>query len=167
MTLKIVELRAQDRDRIAAHLLCLSERDRSLRFAAGVVPDESIRSYVAGIRFGSDAVFGAEKSRGELIGLAHGCVYMTNGQTHIEAAFTTDADWRRQGVGGELMRAIEVFAGQRGAHRLVGMCLARNLPMRALFEHAGMALTREDDEMHACRTLDQDRMEAATYLKAA
>jgi GNAT superfamily N-acetyltransferase len=167
MTLNIAELQAQDRDRIAVHLLRLSERDRSLRFAAGVVPDESIRRYVAGIRFGSDAVFGVRKADGALIGFAHGCVYLASGRVHIETAFSTDADWRRQGVGAGLMHAIEVFASCCGAHRLVGMCLARNLPMRGLFARTGMTLTREGDEMHACRELEPAFGKAANYLLAA
>jgi hypothetical protein len=49
------------------------------------------------------------------------------------------------------------FRGVGGADAVVGMCVARNLPMRCIFAGAGMTMTREDDEVHACRQLAADR----------
>ena len=145
--LSIVALSAEDASRLAAHLLRLCPADRSLRFAAGLVTDETIRRYVAGIRFATDAVLG--------------CVYSSGGRTHIEAAFSVDAERRRLGFGTRLMRAVESFAEDTGADALVGICVSRNLPMRRIFERTGMTMSREDDEMHAFRRLDAARCEAA------
>lgn len=144
---------ACDRARIEAHLLSLNADDRSLRFSAGVVTDDSIRAYVARIRFGHDLVLGLVSQRGLLFGLAHGCVYDSRGQTHIEAAFSVDAAWRGAGLGKALMAALCQRVCDRACDQtaLVGQCALRNLPMRRLFEGAGLTLRREDDELHAHR----------------
>lgn len=152
----IVALDAEDAAQIEAHLLRLSPQDRSLRFAAGLVTDETIRRHVASLRFDRDAVFGLRGADGSIVGLAHGCVYVVAGQTRIETAFSIDVEQRGRGLGALLMAAIEVFATGIAAQSLVGTCAARNLPMRRVFERAGMALTREDDEMHAFRRVERD-----------
>ena len=145
------DLQARDQDRVAAHLLRLAPDDRSLRFSAGVVTDDTIRAYVARIRFDHDLVLGLVSQCGQVFGLAHGCVYDRGGQLHIEAAFSVDVAWRGVGLGKALMRAVQLRAGARACERaaLVGLCAARNWPMRRIFEGAGMALQRADDEMHA------------------
>jgi len=142
-----------DTARIEAHLLRLTPRDRSLRFTAGLVTDETIRGYVHGIRFDGDAVL-AVVDGDRVVGLAHGCVYSALGELRIEASFSVDEARRNQGLGSSLMAAVDGFAHERGARILLGMCLARNLAMRRIFERHGMTLTREDDEIHACRRVD-------------
>lgn len=47
------------------------------------------------------------------------------------------------------MQAVQAQARAVGAERLLGLCSVRNLPMRRIFEAAGMQPTREDHEMHA------------------
>jgi RimJ/RimL family protein N-acetyltransferase len=149
MTPTIVALRAKDHPQVEAHLLRLVPQDRSLRFSAGLVTDETIRRYVAGIRFDRDAVFGLIDAAGSIVGVAHGCVYAVAGHVHVETAFSLDAAWRHQGHGARLMRAVASFAGSKGAQTLVAICSARNLPMRRICERAGMDITREEDEIHA------------------
>jgi GNAT superfamily N-acetyltransferase len=149
MSPSIRQLHAADSGRIEEHLLRLSPDDRSLRFAAGVVTDESVRRYVAGLRFDTDALLGVEDEGGKLVGLAHGCMYAVGHETRVEVAFSVDAERRREGLGAALMAAARRFAESIGAHSVVGMCVARNLPMRYLFARASMAMTREDDEVHA------------------
>lgn len=150
MSLQIRVLQAADTARIEEHLLRLAPADRSLRFAAGVVADETIRRYVAGIRFGTDAVLGALDTAGEVVGFAHGCVYTVGKRARVEVAFSVDADRRRNGIGSALMAEARRFAEAFGAHSVLGMCHARNVPMRQIFASAGMTMTREDDEVHAC-----------------
>lgn len=157
--LAIVALQTADADRIAAHLLRLSPDDRSLRFAAGLVTDQTVCAYVGRMRFGSDAVFGLIDAGGAVVGLAHGCLYEDRGKPQIEAAFSIDAPLRGQGFGTRLMALLADFAARRGA-ALVGMCHVRNLPMRRIFERGGLTLTREDDELHA-------RCDAAPHTAAA
>jgi GNAT superfamily N-acetyltransferase len=145
------DLQASDTDRIAAHLLRLSPDDRSLRFSAGVVTDDSICAYAGRIRFGHDLVLGLVSQRGHLFGLAHGCVFLQHKQLHIEAAFSLDAEWRGVGLGKALMEAMQSRVGEQACERaaLVGMCATRNWPMRRIFEGAGLTLQREEEEIHA------------------
>ncbi len=150
MFLPIRVLQAVDAARIEEHLLRLEPVDRSLRFAAGVVTDETIRRYVAGIRFGTDAVLGMVDAGGELVAFAHGCVYTVGKRARVEVAFSVDADQRGKGIGSSLMAEARLFAESIGAHSMLGMCFARNAPMRHIFANAGMTITREDDEVHAC-----------------
>ncbi len=145
----VTPLHRTDAGPVESHLLRLDTRDRSLRFAAGLVTDETIACYVARIPFGHDAVLGLRDDHGSIVGLAHGCLYAgREGRLHVEMAFSIDVEWRGQGFGALLMRRLEALAAAKGASALVGMCVARNLPMRRIFEHAGMQLTREDDELH-------------------
>lgn len=150
MSLSIRTLEAIDASRIEAHLLRLDPIDRSLRFAAGVVTDETIRRYVAGIRFGTDAVLAMVDEAGAVVAFAHGCVYSVGKRARVEVAFSVDAERRGKGLGTALMAEARRFAESIGAHSVLGMCLARNAPMRQIFANAGMSMTREDDEVHAC-----------------
>jgi GNAT superfamily N-acetyltransferase len=141
-----------DATRIEDHLLRLCAEDRSLRFAAGLVTDETIRRYVAGIPFERDLVLGLVSQRGSVFGLVHGCVFTAGGRSFVEAAFSIDAMWRRHGLATALMQALTVRVAERAdaaGATIVGSCAARNLPMRAVFGHAGMTLHREEDEIHA------------------
>jgi hypothetical protein len=54
------------------HLLRLSTEDRSLRFSAGVVKDDTVRAYVQRIRLGHDVVICLLDGHGTVVGLAHG-----------------------------------------------------------------------------------------------
>ena len=153
MSLPIRVLDAADAARIEDHLLRLAPADRSLRFAAGLVTDETVRRYVAGIRFGTDAVLGLLDDDRAVVAFAHGCVYSVGKRARVEVAFSVDAERRGRGHGTALMAEARRFAESIGAHSVVGMCLARNLPMRHIFAEAGMVLTREDDEVHAACTL--------------
>jgi GNAT superfamily N-acetyltransferase len=167
MNLPIRALDASDAARIERHLLRLSPGDRSLRFAAGVVSDDTVREYVARIRFGNDALLGIDDDRGELVAFAHGCVYSVGKRARVEVAFSVDAQRRRLGCGAALMARMRAFAESIGAHCVVGMCLARNLPMRAIFARAGMTMTRDGDEVHAtCQLSRRDAAPLETPLAA-
>ncbi|MDQ6683608.1 MAG: GNAT family N-acetyltransferase [Pseudomonadota bacterium] len=149
MSTSIRQLVLADTSSIEAHLLRLSPADRSLRFTAGVVTDESIRRYVAGIRFGSDAVIGAVDAAGDVVALAHGGIYSVGLDRRVEVAFSVDADRRGGGLGKALLEAARRFAAMIGAQSVVAICMARNLPMRRVFAGAGMTMRRDDDEVYA------------------
>jgi GNAT superfamily N-acetyltransferase len=166
MSLPVRTLAATDASRIEEHLLRLTPADRSLRFAAGVVTDETIRRYVAGIRFGTDAVLGMLDEAGAVVAFAHGCVYSVGKRSRVEVAFSVDAERRGKGLGSLLMAEARRFAESIGAHSVLGMCLARNAPMRQIFANAGMTMTREDDEVHACCQLASRRHEQAAWAGA-
>lgn len=157
------QLHAHDADRISAHLLRLTAEDRSLRFAAGVVTDDTVRAYVKRIRFGHDVVLGLVSQLGQVYGFAHGCVFEQGGKLHVEVAFSVDTAWRGACLGKALMRDMQLHASQRcrDCVAVVGQCAARNWPMRRLFEGAGLALRREDDEVHAHGWLAHPQAEVA------
>ena len=149
MQIPIIALQPTDHARIEMHLLALSPEDRSRRFSAGLVTDDTIRRYVAGLRFERDMVMGLVSKRGTVISLAHGCVFEANGQRHVEAAFSVDAEWRGHGFGSRLMDAVVWRTRVEGGAALLGTCAVRNVPMRRMFERVGMALSREEDEFTA------------------
>ena len=66
----IRSLAPRHKDRIAAHLLRLSERDRYLRFGYPAT-DEQVGNYAEGIDFERDEVIGIFNRRLELIAMAH------------------------------------------------------------------------------------------------
>jgi len=149
MQIPVIALQPTDHARIEMHLLALSAEDRSRRFSAGLVTDDTIRRYVAGLRFERDMVMGLVSKRGSVISLAHGCVFEANGQRHVEAAFSVDAEWRGHGFGSRLMDAVVLRTRVEGGAALLGTCAVRNVPMRRIFESVGMALSREEDEFTA------------------
>lgn len=163
----LVTLSAADVQRIVDHLLRLAPEDRSLRFAAGLVTDDTIRRYGGGIRFGRDAAFGLIDAAGTVVGVAHACLYEVRGVRTIEASFSVDAAWRGQGCGSRLMRAVEAHAAAVGAAVLVGQCATKNTPMRRIFDRVGMLLTRCEDELHATRCVVPLREHADLEAEAA
>ncbi len=151
MTLGITDLQNADRERIEAHLLRLSADDRSSRFSAGLVTDDTILRYVDALRFNHDLLLGLVSQRGVLFGFTHGCIYAAGALQRVEVAFSVDAEWRKRGLGTRLMEALKQRALQRAAPpaEVCGQCAVRNLAMRRIFAGAGLTLTRADDEMLA------------------
>ena len=147
--LSIERLHARDASRVAAHFARLSSEDRGLRFNASLADDAQIARYVGQIRFGDDIVLGLVDTTGRIVGVAHGCVFDVAGKRHVEAAFSVDHSLRGRGLGTTLMRSLVAAAARHGVVVIVGLCAARNRPMRQIFERAGMTLSREEDELHA------------------
>jgi GNAT superfamily N-acetyltransferase len=137
MSLPVRVLAATDAARIEHHLLRLSAADRSLYFVAGVVTDDAIRRHVAGIRFGTDAVLGMLDDADRVVAFAHGSVHAAGGWTRVEVAVSVDAERRGHGLGSTLMAEACRFAGSIGAYSVLGVCLARDVPMRRLFAASG------------------------------
>jgi GNAT superfamily N-acetyltransferase len=143
-----VRLGAVDAPRVLAHFKRLSPEDRTHRFWGAHVPDATLERYVQGLRFDADIVLGAQVGE-SLIGVAHGCIYAAHGEATVEAAFSVDEPRRGCGVGRALMRSMIEHAGLAQVRSVVGLCSLRNLRMRRVFEGAGLALTRLEDEWHA------------------
>ena len=76
----ITALLRSDTARIEDHLTRLCADDRSLRFAAGLVIDATIRRCVAAIPFERDLVMGLVSQRDSVFGLVHGCVFTAGGR---------------------------------------------------------------------------------------
>lgn len=155
----IRSLSPRHRERIAAHLLALSERDRYLRFgyAAG---EEQIRRYVAGLDFARDEVFGVFNRRLHLIALAH-LAYPQPGQPGPQAAEfggSVAAAARSRGYGARLFEHAMLHARNRGLDTLFIHALSENTTMLRIARKAGARVEREGSESDAYVKLPHDTL---------
>ncbi|MDE2578274.1 MAG: GNAT family N-acetyltransferase [Hyphomicrobiales bacterium] len=128
------------------HLLRLDPQSRNDRFAMAVT-DEFLINY-ADRCFGIDDVIygyfvdGVMRGAGELRGVGLG---LNSGSA--EAAFSVEQDWRRRGVGTELLGRIVQAARNRGADTLYMSCLARNKAMQGLAKKFEADLQFDADDL--------------------
>jgi GNAT superfamily N-acetyltransferase len=128
------------------HLLRLDAKSRQDRFAMAV-SDEFLANYAERCFGIDDVIFGyfvegVMRGAGELRGVGLG---VDSGSA--EAAFSVEVDWRRRGVGGELLGRIVQAARNRGADTLYMSCLARNRAMQALARKYEADLQFDTDEL--------------------
>jgi len=126
-------LQRRERDLVTRHFLALSLQDRTLRFGAAV-GEHTILTYVSGIDFDRDAVFGVLDARMELIGAAH----LARGDGYAEIGLSVLHGHRRLGVGSALVRASCLRCSEWGVSELFMRCAATNIPMRNLAQKHGM-----------------------------
>jgi GNAT superfamily N-acetyltransferase len=126
------------------HLLRLDSESRHDRFAMGV-SDEFIRNYAERCFRLDGAIFGYFAD-GELRGAGE---LRMIGEDHraAEAAFSVEHDWRRHGVGKDLMERIVRAARNARVETLYMSCLASNRPMQSLAKHFEAELKFETDEV--------------------
>jgi GNAT superfamily N-acetyltransferase len=128
------------------HLLRLDAQSVFDRFAMAVNADFLIR--YAGRCFGADDVIygyyvdGVLRGAGELRAVGRNIV-----DGSVEAAFSVEKEWRRRGVGSQLMSRIVRAARNRRADALHMSCLASNGAMQALARKFSADLRFETDEM--------------------
>ncbi|HYP57563.1 MAG TPA: GNAT family N-acetyltransferase [Beijerinckia sp.] len=127
------------------HLLRLDAESRYDRFGT-YVSDESLKDYAEGC-FGLDAITygyfvdGIMRGAGEL--RAIGSAFLPKGA--VEGAFSVAKDWRRRGIGTELMARILRAARNRRIDTLYLSCLAHNRSMVGLAKKFETDLTFETD----------------------
>lgn len=126
------------------HLLRLDPESRHDRFAMGV-SDEFIRNYAERCFKLEGSIFGYFVA-GELRGA--GELRMIGDDHRVaEAAFSVEQEWRRQGVGQELMARIVRAARNARVETLYMSCLASNRAMQSLARHFEAELKFETDEV--------------------
>jgi RimJ/RimL family protein N-acetyltransferase len=113
------------------HLLRLDKKSRYDRFAMAVSDDFLVR-YAERCFTIDDVIYGffvdtAQLGAGELRGAGPGELGRS-----AEGAFSVETDWRRRGVGTDLLGRIVRAARNRKADRLYMTCLANNVPMQGL-----------------------------------
>ena len=126
------------------HLLRLDSESRHDRFAMGV-SDEFIRNYAERCFRLDGSIFGYFVE-GELRGAGE-LRLIGNDHRVAEAAFSVEHDWRRQGVGRELMTRIVRSARNARVETLYMSCLATNRAMQNLARHFKAELKFETDEV--------------------
>jgi len=141
----IRRLPQHERARYANHLKRLSDEDRRRRFTRSGVGDEWIDAHVAAIA--EDDLILAACRLDEVVAAAHLAVDPASGTA--EVGLSVDADQRASGLGSELLRQAVVFARNRGAEKLMTLCLSDNRSMVALARRAGMDLAFHPGEAEA------------------
>ncbi len=116
------------------------------------VSDDFLRNYAERC-FGIDDVIygfvveGMVRGAGELRGIGYNLPLGFGGSA--EAAFSVESEWRRQGVGAELMSRIVRAARNRRAETLYMSCLINNRAMLQLAKKFTADLRYEPDESRA------------------
>jgi ribosomal protein S18 acetylase RimI-like enzyme len=156
----IRSLAPRHRERIAAHLLALPERDRYLRFgyAAG---DLQIERYVAGLNFDRDEVFGVFNRKLVLIALAH-LAYpkqdQREGSRAAEFGGSVLPSARGRGYGARLFEHAMLHARNRGLDTMFIHALSENTTMLHIARRAGAVVQRDGSESEAFLKLPHDTL---------
>jgi len=148
----VLRLNPRYRDDIARHLLQLPAEDRRLRFGQAI-SDAAVRSYVAGIDFARDSVFGIHGAALDLVGVAH--LALDPGPQVAELGLSVDPSARTRGYGYALLQRAVLHAANLGYRALFMYCLAENAIMMHLAQKAGLTVVIERGEADARLKLDR------------
>lgn len=147
------------RERIAAHLMELSESDRYLRFGY-IATDAQVSKYVDLLDFDRDEVFGIFNRRLELIAMAHLAhptepgVSSRDNMSEFGVSVLPKA--RGRGFGKRLFEHAMLHARNRGVHLLFIHALSENTVMLKIARNAGATVRRDGSESEAWLELPDD-----------
>jgi len=151
-------LTSADRERLCAHFLSLSDNDRLLRFGQAA-PDHVIESYVRGIDFANDTVFGVFGNQLQLVGVGH-LAYLPasdngggRGRT-AEFGVSVLESARGLGVGSALFERAAIRSRNTQVTTLYIHCLARNATMMHIARKSGMKIEYAYGEADAWLSLE-------------
>jgi GNAT superfamily N-acetyltransferase len=155
---RIATLRYQDKAEIAAHLLSLSERDRYLRFGFAAT-DRQIKSYVEGLNFERDHLYGIYDQQGLLVAVAHVAQMSETNQAPLSfgLGFSQKAEfgvsvlpaYRGKGYGGRLFNRAVIHARNQGVSQFYIQALTENLQMLRIAKKRGATLVNYGSETEA------------------
>jgi RimJ/RimL family protein N-acetyltransferase len=137
------------RERIAEHLKGLDVQDRYLRFGYAAT-DEQIQSYVDGLDFERDDIFGIYNRKLELIAMAH--LAFSADPAHMSCAefgVSVVKKARGRGYGTRLFERAVVHARNEGVQMLFVHALSENTAMLKIARKAGAQLERAGSETDA------------------
>lgn len=133
-------LTSADRERLLTHFLSLDEEDRLLRFGQAA-PDHVIESYVRGIDFANDTVFGVFDSQLQLVGVGHLAYLPADSKGRIaELGVSVLESARGQGVGSKLFERAAIRSRNTQVTTLYIHCLSRNATMMHIARKSGMKI---------------------------
>ena len=140
-------------ERISAHLLALSPRDRYLRFGYAA-NDEQIERYVASLNFERDEIFGIYNRKLELIAMAH-LAFSTDPELKSCAEFGVSvlAHARGRGYGARLFDRAVMHSRNEGVEMMFIHALSENTAMLTIARNAGATVERDGSESEAYLTL--------------
>jgi GNAT superfamily N-acetyltransferase len=147
------------RERIASHLMELSESDRYLRFGY-IATDAQVSKYVDMLDFDRDEVFGIFNRRLELIAMAHLAHPTEPGMTPranmSEFGVSVLPKARGRGFGKRLFEHAMLHARNRGVRLLFIHALSENTVMLKIARNAGATVRRDGSESEAWLELPDD-----------
>ncbi|MDE2415111.1 MAG: GNAT family N-acetyltransferase [Comamonadaceae bacterium] len=148
----VIPIRAlgpQHRERVATHLLSLTERDRYLRFGYSA-SDEQVRRYAELLDFERDEVFGIFNRRLDLIAMAHVAFAESEDyQGCAEFGVSVLASARGRGYGARLFERAVMLARNRGVHLMFIHALTENTAMLKIARNAGARIHHDGSESQA------------------
>jgi GNAT superfamily N-acetyltransferase len=155
---RISSLRPEDRPEIAIHLFSLSDRDRYLRFGY-LASDANIQSYVNGLNFSRDHVFGIYDAKANLVAVAHVADISEPNQTpfsfglgsshRAEFGVSVLASQRGKGYGGRLFNRAITYARNQGVSHFFIHALTENAQMLRIARNRGATLVTDGGETEA------------------
>jgi len=137
------------RGRIAEHLMALNEQDRYFRFGFSA-KDEQIQSYVDGLNFDRDEIFGIYNRHLKLIAMAH-LAYSADMRQNACSEFGVSvlSTARGRGYGGRLFDRAVMHARNEGVRTMYVHVLTENVAMLKIAKHAGATVVRDGAESEA------------------
>jgi GNAT superfamily N-acetyltransferase len=132
------------RSALRTHFLALPPGDRRLRFGASL-SDAAVASYVDGIDFGRDAVFGIHDDALATVGLAH----LAFGDGIAELGISVLPKLRGLGAGAALFARAASHARNRFVPTVFMHCLTENAAMMHIARKAGMQIVCESGDADA------------------
>ena len=139
----IVALAPHQGDLYFDHLLRLDAEARRRRFCEGVQDFHLALHSGAAVADGRVCLGYLED--GMIRGAAE--LLVSVGEGLAEAAFSVEADWRKKGVGAQLMAAIIELARAQGVARFKVACLPENVAMQRLAARFDAELRCEGDNI--------------------
>ncbi len=128
-----------DRAALAAHLIGLPKEDRRTRFG-GNSGDEAIRRHCEALDLEETVCFAALDEAGDVIGAALGFTYGVGAGHHhgfVEIAVSVAPEYRRRGLGADLVARVCGAVAMRGADTAVFEFDPSNTAIRSLVRHLG------------------------------
>jgi GNAT superfamily N-acetyltransferase len=168
LAVPVKELAAGDRHKLRTHLLSLGAQDRYLRFG-NPLGDPIICSYVDGIDFSRDTVFGVFDRQLGLQAAGHFArdpVVPGAGESRsAEFGLSVADNARGQGLGTALFVRAATRARNLGIDRILMHCLTQNQAMMRIARKAGMKISSSSGEADAY--LELEPADAASVLREA
>jgi GNAT superfamily N-acetyltransferase len=153
----VQSLDRKQRRGVLRHLIGLPAEDLRLRFGRSKNA-RALKSYVRGIDFSVDKLFGVYDNQLRLVGFAHLALDREKGFAELGLSVLPDS--RKQGYGEALLRRAALHASNLGLRVLYMHCLRENEPMMRLAHKAGFNVVAEGTEADAKRPVSPASFES-------
>ncbi len=134
---------------VLKHLLSLSPQDRYLRFGY-TATDEHIHSYVNGLNFERDEIYGIFNSNLDIVAMAHLALMKDPGrEPSSEFGVSVLSHKRGRGYGARLFERAVIHARNEKVYQMYIHALSENAPMIRIARKGGAKIVRDGSETEA------------------